>query len=240
MISIVHIDTSFVWVTIVWLALGIFVWSAQRIRPALDLRTHGIVISAAATAPWIKAAAPAAWLYSEAPMLLYRGLLLALGVAAVQFVLSLLTRRSAQCSLLSRSASLVTICISVVVLFTATSLEVARVARMLTETSAGQRAAVSIWWGIFAIGLLVIGMVRRGSELRRIGLVLLGVATLKAVVFDLTDVSAGWRVASFLILGLIMLTVALAYAKVNALLLDDATVEPPGIAPADEQARATE
>ncbi|MCA9296754.1 MAG: DUF2339 domain-containing protein, partial [Phycisphaerales bacterium] len=126
MISIVHIDTSFVWVTIVWLAFGIVVWSAQRIRPALDLHTHGIVISAAATAPWIKAAAPAAWLYSEAPMLLYRGLLLALGVAAVQFALSLLTRRSAQCSLLSRSASLVTICISVVVLFTATSLEVAR------------------------------------------------------------------------------------------------------------------
>ncbi len=54
----------------------------------------------------------------------------------------------------------------------------------------------------------VFGMMRGYAELRRTGLVLLAVATGKAVIFDLTDVSAGWRVASFLVLGLIMLSVA--------------------------------
>lgn len=242
MISIVHIDTSFTGVTLAWLALSIAVWCAHRGLPALALRAQALLISVAATATCLIAGKPASWLDSAAPMLLHHGLLLALGTVAVQFTLSMLTRRTTPHDRTTMLLSTITITISVGValLFSATSLEVARIARMVTEASAGQRAAVSIWWGIFAIGLLVVGMKRRIAELRRIGLGLLAVATGKAVVFDLTDVSAGWRVASFLVLGLIMLAVAVVYAKVNALRGDPEPADSAGNSPKDDRTPAAD
>ena len=52
------------------------------------------------------------------------------------------------------------------------------------------------------------------------GLGLLGVATVKAVVVDLADVPPIWRVASVLCLGLLMLGVAVVYAKASDTFLE--------------------
>lgn len=109
----------------------------------------------------------------------------------------------------------------------ATSFEIARLAKAATSDSTVQSAAVSIWWGAVAATLLFFGFRNRLRLPRYAGLGLLGVATVKAVVVDLADVPPIWRVASVLGLGLLMLAVAVVYAKVSDTLLGT----PPGAGP---------
>lgn len=103
--------------------------------------------------------------------------------------------------------------VATLVVLVATSYEVARIASETFTAESGQRAAVSIWWGLFAIGLLMLGFLRGAPWLRYAGLSLLALAAAKAVLYDLASVSGVWRAVSFLILGLLMLGVGLAYAK---------------------------
>lgn len=98
----------------------------------------------------------------------------------------------------------------------ASSAEIARVAAKLFPAAAvGQAAAVTIWWGLFAVALLVLGFARRVPIVRHAGLGLMIIAAAKAVVVDLATVDAAWRVASFIALGALMLGIAAGYAKVS-------------------------
>jgi uncharacterized membrane protein len=105
-----------------------------------------------------------------------------------------------------------------VLLLAATSLEIARSATVVTGDATARNAAVSIWWGLFAVALLVVGFFRKWAMLRRAGLALLTVATVKAVVIDMAAVPPIWRVASFIALGLLMLGVAAVYLRISAML----------------------
>ena len=99
--------------------------------------------------------------------------------------------------------------------FLATSFDAARIAGELSDLQTAHRAGVSIWWGIAGTGLIIIGFARAISILRHAGLVLMGVAVAKALVYDLVGVPAGWRVVSFIGLGLMMLAVSVVYAKLG-------------------------
>lgn len=101
-------------------------------------------------------------------------------------------------------------------LFVSTSLEVARIAGVLSSEPTARRAAVSIWWGLVAVGLIVWGFRRVAPPARHIGLALMVIATGKAAIFDLALVPQVWRVASFIGLGLLMLGVAVGYARISA------------------------
>ena len=77
-------------------------------------------------------------------------------------------------------------------------------------------AALSIWWGLWGVALVVIGFWRRVGPVRYVGLALLSVAAVKAVVLDLAGVSQVWRVVSFIGLGGLLLGVAVLYGRVSA------------------------
>ena len=104
-----------------------------------------------------------------------------------------------------------------VLLLVCTSLEVARSAGILLPSDGhAQAAALTVWWGVCAGVLLVIGFVVGIPIVRHLGLGLLGLASVKAVVYDLAGVELGWRVVSFLGLGVLMMGVAIAYAKLSS------------------------
>ncbi|MEZ6242219.1 MAG: DUF2339 domain-containing protein [Phycisphaerales bacterium] len=105
---------------------------------------------------------------------------------------------------------------AVVLLFASTSLEVARHVVNFTDDAATRAGAVSIWWGLFAIALLLWGFLATRAPLRWTGLALLAVATAKAVILDLAGVDPAWRVASFLGLGLLMIGVGTWYLRAVA------------------------
>ncbi|MFO0832813.1 MAG: DUF2339 domain-containing protein [Phycisphaerales bacterium] len=115
-----------------------------------------------------------------------------------------------------RSLCLVAVTAGLVLLFAASSIGVAAVAIAATDDLTVRRAAMSLWWGVAASGALVFGFVRSRAAVRHAGLALLGAAAIKVVTFDLAEVSPSWRIASFLVLGLMMLGVAVAYARAQA------------------------
>jgi uncharacterized membrane protein len=87
---------------------------------------------------------------------------------------------------------------------------------MVTLDPRARRAAMSMWWGAFAIGLISVGFWRRASAVRYTGLALIGIAVVKALVFDMIGVTPVWRVVSVIGLGLLLLLVAGAYAKLSS------------------------
>ena len=87
--------------------------------------------------------------------------------------------------------------------------------------------AIGTFWLTFAgCGSAVLA-----AAFPQVGIGLLGVAAIKALIWDMASVAAEWRVASFIGVGLLMLGVAVGYAKVSAKLEREAKknqdAEPP-------------
>lgn len=68
--------------------------------------------------------------------------------------------------------------------------------------------ALSVLWTILGVIALVAGLRSRNDDLRRGGLVLLGLATLKVFLVDLANLDVAYRVISLVVLGLVLLAAA--------------------------------
>ena len=75
--------------------------------------------------------------------------------------------------------------------------------------------ALSAFWAALGFAGLVAGLVRDRRPLRFAGLALLGLAVGKVFVVDLAALASLWRVASFLLLGLLLLAGAFAYQRMR-------------------------
>ena len=73
--------------------------------------------------------------------------------------------------------------------------------------------ALSLIWAIYASVCLAIGIVGRWRMVRLAGLGLLAVPIVKLFLFDSLALEQGYRVAAFLSLGVIMLTVGFLYQR---------------------------
>ncbi len=73
--------------------------------------------------------------------------------------------------------------------------------------------SLSIWWMLFGALLLVIGFKKRSRFFRWQGLVLLTLSVLKVFVFDMSELTQGYRIVSFIGLGGILLATSFAYQK---------------------------
>ena len=125
----------------------------------------------------------------------------------------------------ARQLRIVFLAYALVAVFASTSFEAARAGQQWFTDVTAQSAMVTLWWAAFATALLVFGAVRRMKPLRWCGLILIAISLGKAVIFDLATVDAGWRVVSFLALGLLMLGVAAVYAKSTRRLVGRGTMQ---------------
>jgi uncharacterized membrane protein len=82
-----------------------------------------------------------------------------------------------------------------------------------------KQVAFSIFWSTFAIGAVVAGFRFRTAGLRYFGLGLFAVTLLKVVLVDMSQVQTGYRVLSFLGLGLLLLGTSVLYGKLSPVLL---------------------
>ena len=74
-------------------------------------------------------------------------------------------------------------------------------------------AALSVFWGLYAIGLVIAGFIRDVPVVRHLGLGLLGVTALKFLVIDLSRAATIWRVLSALGVGLLMVATSMLYVR---------------------------
>jgi uncharacterized membrane protein len=80
------------------------------------------------------------------------------------------------------------------------------------RTSA-QQLSLSIFWSIYALALMSVGIWRRARPVRLLALALLFVSIIKVFVFDLSALQQPYRIVSFFGLGLILLVVSLLYTR---------------------------
>lgn len=76
--------------------------------------------------------------------------------------------------------------------------------------------ALSLVWGFCAVVILAIGFWRRKRALRLVGLGLFGLTAVKLVLFDMGQVAGGYRVISFLAVGVMMIGASYVYHRVEA------------------------
>lgn len=90
----------------------------------------------------------------------------------------------------------------------------------------------SIFWGLYAVLSIILGFSFRAVVLRYVGLGLLGITLVKIVLIDLANAGTGWRILSFLGLGLILLATSVLYGRLSPKLLrtrdDDQPIPSPG------------
>jgi uncharacterized membrane protein len=204
--------------SLLWLAMSVGVVAAHALMPRLALDVMGLCGVAAATVAWGVAWIPG-WMQDPGLPLVHGGfgtalLLIGAGAGWVAWLNAVPRWRSpgpTSVMLLWR-----VLAGAAVLLFVATTLEVARSATVLTGDETARNAAVSIWWGLFATALLGLGFAGRLPRVRHVGLALLATATAKAVAIDLAAVPPMWRVVSFIALGLLMLGVAVVYLRLTA------------------------
>lgn len=218
-----HPDAAPLAVCLVWLAISVSLRAVARIEPRLHLDLFAAALACMAIGPWLLAAPPLDWLNDAGTPGTHRGLLLAAAIVAVVSAHAWAGSRWSSWTSLGRPVqewvrTLLSIAAGVV--FVASSIEIARSASLLADDETARRAAISIWWGLWGVALVVGGFMRRWSPVRYVGLGLIAIAAMKAVVIDLAGVPPIWRVASFVGLGALMLGVAVLYGRVSEALGD--------------------
>ena len=74
---------------------------------------------------------------------------------------------------------------------------------------------LSILWSVLGLAVLIVGLKRRLPLLRSAALVWLMVTVAKVFLYDLSTLTSLYRVASFVVLGLLLLAGAFAYQRLR-------------------------
>lgn len=209
-LGLIHRDMAAGQKVLVPLAAGAAVLAGSRFAPALRLAPMGLGGILLAAVIWVRVFILRGWEATSMNWPIHPGLYLAAAQAAVwEWAARRVDIGGDKVRAACRTGA-------IVMAFISTSYEAARIAARLAEDPQVRSAAVTIWWGLFAFGLIGLGFWKRLAVARRFGLLLLSAATLKALLLDLSGAPAVWRIVSFIGLGLLMLTVAVFYQKVAA------------------------
>ncbi|MFN7314719.1 MAG: DUF2339 domain-containing protein [Phycisphaerae bacterium] len=197
--------TSILWI---WIGLTLLL-SFFRAPRALRLDLASLLVALASAALWLLLFASymldAGWFITPAAHIALAGIALAA-------ITSFITWRN-RTQLTDRALVLHSAC--GMLAFAASSLAVSAVTQQLFTAQTSTRGAVSVWWAIAAVLTLAAGFRWANASLRYIGLALLGLTAGKVVFYDLTAVSPVWRIATFLVVGLIMMGVAFVYGRLS-------------------------
>ncbi|MDF2437990.1 MAG: hypothetical protein K0Q95_2366 [Bacteroidota bacterium] len=81
-------------------------------------------------------------------------------------------------------------------------------------------------WGIYSFVMIAWGIFKRNRIMRIFAISLFGITLIKLVTFDTWDLSTGYKIIAFLMLGVILLVVAFLYQKFKTLIFGDDAIQP--------------
>jgi hypothetical protein len=84
------------------------------------------------------------------------------------------------------------------------------------------KAVLTIVWALCSFALMWLGMRFKNKTLRIISLSLFSLTLLKLFLFDLAGISEGGKIVSFILLGVLLLTISFMYQKLKKMIIDDA------------------
>lgn len=203
---------------LVWIGLCALFAAWGLFERQLGVRVAAMTLGGAAAFAWGGAMLESNWMHAGGDILglrplLWSALLIAAVVCAVAHWMLRSPRVEGEALGVHRLIAIAGVALAGLLTLTATSLEAARLAALWTSVETARAAAVSLWWGVFGLITLAIGVRARSVPARLSGLGLILLAAAKAAIVDLVDVAPAWRVASFVGLGLLMLGVAVGYSR---------------------------
>lgn len=83
----------------------------------------------------------------------------------------------------------------------------------LPEDGNTRNLFMSLWWIAYAVILIVIGTAGKSLLFRKVAMALFGASILKVFLYDVLALETGYRIVSFIVLGVILLSVSYAYQK---------------------------
>lgn len=201
------------WITIAWAVEGaLLVWSGLRIR-SMTLRVAGIVLFV------IVAVRLAIVPFNPSPTFLLNERFLTMAVCAACWLSAFIFARRSDTELSPGSTQVFyVIAVAANLLFlTALSLEVwdlyGRLPSLGIDRSLAQNLALSVLWLVYALVLLIGGVIKKSAALRWQALALLGVVVVKVFFFDLSFLERFYRIISFFLLGLVLMLVSFFYQR---------------------------
>lgn len=83
------------------------------------------------------------------------------------------------------------------------------------------KAGLTIVWAIFSFVIIWLGMKYKYKTLRIISLSLFTVALIKLFLFDIQNISAGGKIAAFIMLGVLLLVISFMYQRLKKIIIDN-------------------
>lgn len=81
--------------------------------------------------------------------------------------------------------------------------------------------SLSIVWAVYASGMVAVGIIKKSRLLRVLGILLFAITVGKVFLFDLSELETFYRIISFIILGLLLLTVSYFYNRYKMLIFGE-------------------
>ncbi|MDQ3047508.1 MAG: DUF2339 domain-containing protein, partial [Bacteroidota bacterium] len=78
-----------------------------------------------------------------------------------------------------------------------------------------------ILWGVYSFLLIAWGIFKKNKISRISAICLFGITLFKLVTYDTWDLSTGYKVIAYMLLGVILLVVAFLYQKFKGLIFGD-------------------
>lgn len=169
---------------------------------------------------WLGERAVTHWVELEAFALLHRAMLSASIIVALLMATGQLVHKARRVPMLPWHQQDVNGVLRIVarsaaglLTFVASSSEVFRVVhRMGLAGEAAPDTALSVWWSVFAVATIAIGVRGRAPAMRWTGLALLGITGAKVLAIDMAALEGLTRIAGSAVVGLVMLAAGVGYA----------------------------
>jgi len=82
------------------------------------------------------------------------------------------------------------------------------------------KAGLTIVWALFSFTIMWLGMKYKYKTLRIISLSFFTAALVKLFLFDIRDISAGGKIAAFIMLGVLLLVISFMYQRLKKIIID--------------------
>lgn len=89
------------------------------------------------------------------------------------------------------------------------------------------KLGLSILWGVYALALIVIGIIRKYKQIRLGAMSLFGITLFKLFFYDISDLNTISKTIVFVVLGILLLVISFLYNKFKHLIFDDAKSQKP-------------
>ncbi len=216
----VPVQFDLAWITLAWALLGaVLVWSGFRIRSAshraLGLAVYALAAGRVVTLDTVHAVDHAAGFRPLTGGGFWAGAAVAVVVAATSLVYA---RRRDTLVPAERPLATPLLLGAAVLLLWRISVEAVAAfrARELATGMPRDLAALltlSLIWAVYAGALILAGFLARYRAVRLLGLAVLGVLVLKVFLFDLQELERGYRIASFVGVGLLLLAISVLFQR---------------------------